>query len=114
MAHDIAEHKELEATMKQLEGADAGSSQFVGLVAQLEDILRDHVQDEENEQFPELRRKIPREDLVEMAAKVNNAKEIAPTRPHPASPNSQLFHKLVGPGVGLVDRLRDSLTARST
>lgn len=114
VAHDIAEHKELEATMKQLEGAGAGSSQFVGLVAQLEDILRDHVQDEENEQFPELRRKIPREDLVEMAAKVNNAKEIAPTRPHPASPNSQLFHKLVGPGVGLVDRLRDSLTARST
>lgn len=74
--------------MKQLEGADAGSSQFVGLVAQLEDILRDHVQDEENEQFPELRRKIPREDLVEMAAKVNNAKEIAPTRPHPPRPTA--------------------------
>src|SRR4028118_83126 len=38
--HDVAEHKELETTMKELEGADAGSAQFVGLIAQLEDILR--------------------------------------------------------------------------
>ena len=112
--HDVAEHKELETTMKELEGADAGSSQFVGLIAQLEDILRDHVSDEENEQFPRLRAKIPREELVEMAAKVDAAKKVAPTRPHPAAPNNQLFHKLVGPGVGMVDRLRDALSKRST
>jgi hemerythrin-like domain-containing protein len=112
--HDIAEHKELETTMKALEGVDAGSHQFVGLIAQLEDILRDHISDEENEQFPELRAKIPRLELVEMAKKVNAAKEVAPTRPHPAAPNNQLFHKLVGPGVGMVDRLRDALSKRST
>ena len=112
--HDVAEHKELEATMKELEGVDAGSSQFVGLIAQLEDILRDHVSDEENEQFPELRASIPRQELVEMADKVNTAKKVAPTRPHPAAPNNQVFHKLVGPGVGLVDRLRDALSKRST
>jgi hemerythrin-like domain-containing protein len=112
--HDVEEHKELETTMKQLEGADAGTPQFVGLIAQLEDILRDHVRDEENEQFPALRAKIPRDELVEMAKKVNTAKEVAPTRPHPAAPNNQLFHKLVGPGVGLVDRLRDALSKRST
>ncbi len=28
--------------------------------------------------------------------------------------DAELFHKLVGPGVGLVDRLRDRLTGRST
>jgi hypothetical protein len=49
-----------------------------------------------------------------MAAKVETAKKIAPTRPHPLAPNNQVFHKLVGPGVGLVDRLRDKLTGRST
>jgi hypothetical protein len=56
---------------------------------------------------------VPREELVEMAQKVEAAKKIAPTRPHPLAPNNQLFHKLVGPGVGLVDRLRDKLTGRS-
>jgi hypothetical protein len=49
-----------------------------------------------------------------MAGKVETAKKLAPTRPHPSAPNAELFHKLVGPGVGLVDRLRDKLTGRAT
>ena len=112
--HDVEEHKELERTMKELEGVDGDSAEFDGLIAQLESILRDHVQDEETEQFPELRARIPRNDLVDMGKKVITAKQIAPTRPHPAAPNNQLFHKLVGPGVGLVDRLRDALSKRSS
>jgi hemerythrin superfamily protein len=110
--HDTKEHKELEQTMKKLEAVPAEGSEFRELMGQLETILRDHVQDEENEQFPQLRVHIPREDLVAMAAKVEAAKKIAPTRPHPLAPNNQVFHKLVGPGVGLVDRLRDAITNR--
>jgi len=112
--HDIEEHKELERTMKQLESADAQTAEFDQLLAQLENLLRDHASDEESEQFPKLRAQVPREELIEMGQKVETAKELAPTRPHPLAPNDQLFHKLVGPGVGLVDRLRDKLTGRST
>ena len=110
--HDIKEHKELEQTMKKLEGVGAEEPEFRQLLGQLETILRDHVSDEENEQFPGLRANIPRDELVEMATKVEAAKKVAPTRPHPLAPNNQVFHKLVGPGVGLVDRLRDKLTHR--
>jgi hemerythrin superfamily protein len=112
--HDIEEHKELERAMKQLEAVDVSSPEFDAALRQLETLLADHVRDEESEQFPELRRRIPREELAELAGKVQNAKKLAPTRPHPAAPNSELFHKLVGPGVGLVDRLRDKLTGRAT
>jgi hemerythrin superfamily protein len=112
--HDVEEHKELEQTMKKLESVDAQSGEFAQLLGELEDILRDHVSDEENEQFPELRVQVPREELIEIGGKVENAKKLAPTRPHPSAPNSEVFHKLVGPGVGLVDRLRDKLTDRSS
>ncbi len=112
--HDTKEHKELEKTMKKLEAADAGTPEFDEQLEQLEAILRDHIQDEEADQFPQLRARIPHEDLVEMAGKVEAAKKVAPTSPHPLAPNNQVFHKLVGPGVGLVDRLRDALTNRST
>jgi hemerythrin superfamily protein len=112
--HDIEEHKELEKTMKALEGADVSGPEFDEALRKLETLLADHVQDEETEQFPELRRRIPQEELTELAAKVETAKKLAPTRPHPAAPNSELFHKLVGPGVGMVDRLRDKLTGRAT
>ena len=110
--HDISEHKEIEKTLKKLEGVSADDAEFTQLLGQLETILRDHVDDEENKQFPGLRAQIPREDLVGMAKKVEAAKKIAPTRAHPLAPNNPVFHKLVGPGVGLVDRLRDKLTKR--
>jgi hemerythrin superfamily protein len=112
--HDVEEHKELEQTMKQLEAADVSGTEFDTALRKLETILADHVRDEESEQFPELRRHIPREELVELAGKVETAKKLAPTRPHPGAPNSELFHKMVGPGVGLVDRLRDKITGRAT
>ena len=112
--HDVEEHKELEQTMKKLEGADVSSGEFDAALRQLEALLADHIRDEEADQFPELRRQVPRDELVELAGKVQTAKKLAPTRPHPGAPNSELFHKTVGPGVGLVDRLRDKLTGRAT
>jgi hemerythrin superfamily protein len=113
VAHDIAEHKELEVTMKKLEAVDATTPEFREVLDQLEAVLRDHVHDEETEQFPELRARVPRFDLLEMATQVELAKQVAPTRPHPLAPNNKLFHLTVGPGVGLVDRLRDALTNRN-
>jgi hemerythrin superfamily protein len=112
--HDVEEHDELERTMKQLEAADVSTPEFEEALRRLEALLADHVQDEESEQFPELRRRVPQDELTELAGKVRTAKRLAPTRPHPDAPNGELFHKLVGPGVGLVDRLRDKLTGRAT
>jgi hemerythrin superfamily protein len=112
--HDVEEHKELEQTMKRLEDVDVSSAEFDEALRKLESLLADHVQDEESEQFPELRRRVPEEELRELAGKVETAKKLAPTRPHPSAPNSEVFHKLVGPGVGMVDRLRDKLTGRAT
>ena len=112
--HDIEEHQELEAQMKELEAIEATDPRFDEVLRQLESTLADHVADEEREHFPQLRASLPREELVELAGKVETAKRLAPTRPHPSSPNSELFHKVAGPGVGLVDRLRDRLSGRAT
>ena len=112
--HDIDEHKEIERTLKELEKVEATDPRFTQVVRDLETKLAHHVEDEETEQFPQLRARIPVEKLVKLAGKVETAKKLAPTRPHPAAPNAALFHKVVGPGVGLVDRLRDKLSGRST
>jgi hypothetical protein len=99
--------------MKELEDVDASDMRFLETLGRLEAVLRDHVSDEERDQFPLLRAQLSREQLVEMGTKVETAKKAAPTRPHPSAPHSALFHKTVGPGVGMVDRLRDKLTGRS-
>jgi hemerythrin superfamily protein len=110
--HDVAEHKQLEKLMRDWEGVDAADADFDRVLTELEQVLRDHVDDEETEQFPQLREHIPHADLVAMATRVEAAKKVAPTRPHPLAPNNALFHFVVGPGVGLVDRLRDAWTER--
>jgi hemerythrin superfamily protein len=111
--HDTEEHQQLEEVMKELEGVDSADPRFLEVLGRLEAVLRDHVTDEERDQFPMLRARLSSEQLIEMARKVETAKKAAPTRPHPAAPHSEMFHKLVGPGVGMVDRLRDKLTGRS-
>jgi hemerythrin superfamily protein len=109
---DIEEHQQLVEVMKELEDVDSADPRFLQTLGRLETVLRDHVTDEESDQFPLLRTHLTREQLVEIGAKVEAAKKAAPTRPHPSAPHSELFHKTLGPGVGLVDRLRDKLTGR--
>jgi hemerythrin superfamily protein len=112
--HDKQEHQEIVQVMKHMEDVDASDPSFMELVRQLEAHLRHHVNEEESKQFPQLRAHIPAEKLIDMGQKVQSAKKLAPTRPHPSAPHSELFHKTVGPGVGMVDRLLDKLTGRQT
>ena len=86
VAHDVEEHQQLEEAMKDLEGLDSADPRFLEVLGRLESVLRDHVQDEETEQFPQLRAHVPHDRLVEMAGKVETAKKVAPTRPHPGAP----------------------------
>jgi hemerythrin superfamily protein len=102
-----------EQVVEQLEGMAASEPRFDALIDELTEKLRHHAHDEEAEQFPQLRQYAPREELVKLREKVDRAKKLAPTRPHPGAPHNELFHKTVGPGVGLVDRLRDKLTDRA-
>lgn len=114
VAHDKEEHGEIVKVMKAIERAGPGDPDFMLQIEKLEDLLHDHASDEEDEQFPKLRAHVPREKLLDLGQKVETAKRLAPTRPHPHAPHSELFHKTVGAGVGMVDRLRDALTGRQT
>lgn len=113
VGHDKDEHRRLEGVLKEMEGAEAGGPDFFELVSRLRSVLADHVSDEENEQFPQLRAKVDDKELEAMGLAVAALKKVAPTRPHPNAPNNALFHLTVGPGVGLVDRLRDALAGRT-
>lgn len=112
--HDKEEHQEIVETMREIEKADASDPEFMQHIHELEGLLRHHAHDEELDQFPELRAHVPHDKLVDLGEKVEKAKKLAPTRPHPSAPHSELFHKTVGAGVGMIDRLRDKLTGRNT
>ncbi|MET9323534.1 hemerythrin domain-containing protein [Streptomyces sp. NPDC003038] len=109
---ELEDHAAAERTMKELEGCEADDPRFDELVMQLMTEIRAHVADEENDLFPRLRGACSPEVLESLGDKVRQAKKTAPTRPHPSAPDKPPANKLLAPGVGLVDRLRDAMTGR--
>ncbi len=112
--HDLKEHAELEHLLSDLAAADPAEGSFVTCVEELQSQLEHHIEDEESGQFPALRENVADDELRQMADGVEAIKAVAPTRPHPDAPDNPLFHLTVGPGVGMVDRLRDALSGRTT
>ncbi len=110
--HSKHEHAEAEETMKRLERMDPDDPGFDGAVAELIAEIRHHVQEEESRMFSELRANFSREELVEMAEKVESVKKIAPTRAHPMTPNEAGVRLAVGPVASLLDHLRDAVSGR--
>ncbi len=109
---ELAEHAEAEQTMKQLEQTDVDDPDHAVLLDQLMSVIRAHVQEEEGELFPQLRGNAAPEELAELGNKVQAVKKIAPTRPHPAAPDTPPANKVLGPLTGMVDRMRDAFTGR--
>jgi len=110
--HEISEHSEAEVTMKRIEKYKADDPKLETEMRELMRVIRHHVQEEEADIFPRLAAAMDRAELEELAGKVQAAKKVVPTRPHPAAPDHPPFNKLLGPGQGLVDRVKDTLTGR--
>lgn len=110
--HELTEHAEAEQIMKSLEGTDGSDPEFRSKLDSLMNDIRHHVQDEEQDALPRLADACPHDQLVELGVKVQQAKESAPTRPHPSAPDQPPINKILDPGAGLVDRVRDALAGR--
>lgn len=112
--HEIAEHAEAEEVMQSLDGVDATDPKFDALVEQLITDIRHHVHEEETDVLPRLITACSAEELEQVATDFEKAKKTAPTRPHPGAPDRPPANKLLAPGAGMVDRLKDMLTGRQT
>ncbi len=111
--HGIDEHTAAEETMKRLEALDPGDPEFQRVFDDLVATIRHHVQEEEQELFPQLRERLSPDDLDKLGKQLQLVKKVAPTRPHPSAPDRPPWNWLLGPPTGLVDRARDLFTGRS-
>ncbi|SPF06251.1 hemerythrin domain-containing protein [Streptomyces sp. MA5143a] len=109
---ELQDHAEAERLMKDLERCEADDPEFDRLITQLMTEIRSHVRDEESNLFPRMTRSCPAEMLDQLGDKVRTAKKTAPTRPHPSAPDKPPANKMLAPGMGFVDRLRDAMTGR--
>lgn len=110
--HELEEHAEAEKVMKDIEKCDPSDARYDGLVRDLIADIRHHLQDEEEDLLPKLRAACDADELRELGQKFQQAKKLAPTRPHPSAPDKPPANRILDPGAGLIDRMRDALTGR--
>ncbi len=112
---ELSEHAEVEELLKRWEGMAGDDPEFMVTYRQIRDGLLHHIDEEEEPKlFPELQRALSREELEELGAKITTAKKLAPTRPHPSAPDQPPLNKVVGIPTGIIDRIRDKMSGRST
>lgn len=104
----LEEESQAEKLLARMEDMDPSSDEFVNAFASLRDDVLAHAEHEEREEHPQLRESLSEGRLKEMAEGWEQLKELAPTRPHPHTPQSPEVRATVGPVAGIFDRARDA------
>ena len=82
------------------------------LIAKLQQAVDKHVRTDERELLPKLRDALDQHALDELGYVLDQAKKVAPTRPHPHAPDQPPALVLAAPVAAAYDRLRDRSQGR--
>jgi hemerythrin-like domain-containing protein len=106
----LEEHHIVKWVLSELEGMDPHDERFDAKVTVLIENVRHHVEEEETEFFPKVRDRLGRNDLGEVGEALAEAKEGAPTRPHPRSPDTPPANLVAGAAAGVIDKVSDTVS----
>ncbi|HVF75834.1 MAG TPA: hemerythrin domain-containing protein [Acidimicrobiales bacterium] len=101
----LEEHHAAKMMLKELEKTPATHERFDAKFTVLIENVRHHVQEEEDELFAKARDAFTVQELEEMGDALAQAKEAAPTRPHPFAPDTPPLNIIVGLPVAILDRV---------
>jgi hemerythrin-like domain-containing protein len=83
----LEEHHVAKWVLSELDGMTPDDERFTAKFIVMAEGVRHHVAEEEGELFPQLRKNFSRQELVELGERLAEAKRVAPTKPHPRSPD---------------------------
>lgn len=102
----LEEHHVVKWTLSELDGMDPEHERFTAKVTVLMESVRHHVEEEESDMFPKVREALGRKALTEIGDAMEQAKEVAPTRPHPRQPDEPPGNLMAGPAAAALDKAR--------
>jgi hemerythrin superfamily protein len=101
----LEEENESKKMLQALEKMGPSAPGFDALFAELRQAVLDHAEQEEREEFPELKA-LGTAEMRVMAAAIKAAEAMAPTHPHPGV-ETATQNLLAGPIAAVADRTRD-------
>jgi hemerythrin superfamily protein len=105
----LEEHHLAKVALAEIERLDGDDERFEPKVHVLIENVRRHVQDEERDLLPAMKRILSADELQSLGDALVRAKESAPTRPHPAAPDEPPANAIANAGAAAYDRSRDAL-----
>jgi hemerythrin superfamily protein len=93
----LEEHHVVKWTLDELKALSAEHERFHAKVTVLIESVRHHMEEEETEMFPAVRKGLGRKDLAAIGAQLQDAKLVAPAEPHPRSPDTPPGDRVAGP-----------------
>lgn len=108
----LEEHHIVKWTLSELDGMKSDHERFVAKATVLIENVRHHIEEEEQELFPAVRGALGRKKLAEIGDAMAQAREKAPTRPHPRAPDTPPGNVVAGTAASIADKARDKLTSR--
>src|SRR5688572_16236824 len=106
----LEEHHIVKWVLDELDSLPAKHERFDAKVTVLIENVRHHVEEEEQDYFPKVRKELDREALDAMGKAMASAKKVAPTHPHPRSPDTPPGNLVVGAVAGAADRAGDTMS----
>lgn len=106
----LEEHHVAKWVLNELDGMDPEHERFDAKVTVLIENVRHHVEEEEQDLFPKVRDELGRGALAELGEALEAAKALAPTHPHPASPDTPPGNLIAGAAAGVADRITDTVS----
>ena len=104
----LEEHHIVKWVLSELDGLDARNERFDAKVTVLIENVRHHVKEEQDDYFPMVRNALSRTQLAHIGQALEQAKQAAPTHPHPTAPDTPTAN-VVTTIAGVVDRLADNI-----
>jgi len=99
----LEEHHLVKVTLAELEKMLPSAARYAAKVKVLQENVRHHVEEEENELFPALEKALSTDELNELGDTIEKLKATAPTRPHPLAPDEPPFN-MVNQVAGIADK----------
>jgi hemerythrin-like domain-containing protein len=99
--------------LQRLEDGDPGEPDYQEALQEFVKLGREHIAWEQDVVWPRFEAAVGKDELLKMGEKLEMAKKIAPTRPHPDTPPNPAVLKTMGMATAIVDHVRDAASGRA-
>jgi hemerythrin superfamily protein len=106
----LEEHHIVKWVLSELDSMSPEDERFDAKVTVLIESVRHHVQEEEQDLFPMVRKELGRDSLSDIGEVMAQARNSAPTHPHPRSPDTPPQNFVIGAAAGVADRIGDTVS----